>query len=178
MTDKNNQTPSREKLYFFSLLGLAVLVSLILELGFYYQGYALIAFTHLAFYQALFGKIVLLVAVPYLIAYGLGRLLTLISYVLRGNQNFNHQFFVAWILFVVFSYYLATLALVKHQNLSLMIARCTAVETKDKHISAIQLSHVDTACANKMIELFPPLHQCMLLNALQKRQACIKTVLK
>lgn len=167
-----------EKRYVYSLVGTAFAVSLILEWLVVYRNYPLLALKHWAFYQSVFQHLVLLAIVPYLIAWGAGKLLTLIAFILRDDKRYEPQRFIAWILIVTLSYIAGIMSVGKHDNLDRAIAGCMETAKLGEGFTQSQINSLQSTCANRLIPIYTTLTDCMRIDEMNARHNCINTALK
>lgn len=178
MTNDNVNEEEREKVYVYSLVSIAFLVSLILEWAVVYRNYPIIALRHWAFYQAVFQQLILLAIVPYFIAWGAGKLLSFIAFLLRDDKRYEPQRFVAWILIIVFSYVSGLISVGKHNNLDRVIQGCVKTAKLGEGFTAMQFDTLQSTCANRLIPIYSTLAACMNMDNTDARRTCINTALK
>lgn len=178
MTNDGVNKDEKEKMYVYSLVGIAFAISMLLEWAVVYRNYPLIALKHWTFYQSVFQHLVMLAIVPYLIAWGAGKLLSFVAFVLRDDKRYEPQRFIAWILIVVLAYIAGIMSVGKHDNLDRAIEGCMQTAKLGQGFTQSQLSSVQSTCANRLIPIYPTLTDCMRIDEVNARHSCINTALK
>ena len=167
----------REKLQVYCLLLISLALSIVIKLGIEFQLFPLEAISHFEFYRSVFSGFLLLAGLPYLIAYFSGRLLRLISFVLRSNQDYPTQYFIAWVLLATFTVYLITSSLDSRENYARMLIGCKQTlekKLKDKNKSPEVLEKI---CAHKVMTIYSKVRHCRVSKISQKRSECTLRVL-
>jgi hypothetical protein len=177
MTDEEVKNTARKKIYIISLIGLAIIVSLVSEWGIVYRDYPFMAVKQWGFYKAVLQNLILLAIIPYFLAYGAGKLLTCISIIMQDKKEYKPQYFVAWICLVLFSYYIGVVAIQKHDRLAMMIDGCVKTDVSSPQSQQALSPSLELICAKKVIPIFGALSACMRMALAEPREKCIRTVL-
>ncbi len=176
MTTEEVMTYKREKLNVLALLLFSVLASFFIELFVVYGIAPINALTSFHLYRATFNGVVLLAILPFLVAYGLGRLLTLMGYILRDDKQYPTQYAIAWLVSLYFLYSFVMTALDKRQDVVSMTLQCVSQVRGKVNPSAKEKEILFSRCADKVISLYGKVRHCGMVHQ-NHRQSCINKVL-
>lgn len=168
-------TPMQKEAQFaLALFAIAVVASIAIELVVAYQSFPLLALTEPSFYESLGGTILVLGIVPYVVAFISGKLLWLISVILREKKEYPSQFLAGWLVLFVFAYYSVQMATLKSQSMDALITECVKVYQAPSKSE----SQVSNLCTNRVLPVYPGVKYCMGAPKGKQRKACLSKVLK
>ena len=158
------------------LMTISLLLSFFVSLFITYGLAPVVALKHLEFYKSIFQNFLLLCMVPYVVAYILGRLLSLLAFIIKDDKQYATQYSVVWLLFLFFGYFVVVDALNSNKGLVALEQNC--IKTQHK----LSINHGGKAqeqqfCADKAMKIYPQMKRCRRVS-LVDREACVAAIFK